>query len=520
VPEGGPYQVCVAGYGCSYPFGVGGDFSSRLGYVAFRALYYQRCGCPIIQPYASADIRPQPCHTEVYDSQSPGIEHVRIKGTEPRLSVHGGYHDAGDSDRNAYHLMVPLVLMTTYEVFHDRFTDDHFNIPDRFDGGFNVAGKGNGIPDILDEAAWGTMVWTNLQSTPRAPAGAVAWGDNAPGNANPAWGINWDQDTLRYGTETNDAVSCGLAAGVFLNLARLLQPYDAKGSADLRARGEAAYNYGNSVPGWRMKTTHQLYYAIQKYLLTGDSAASNLVNSLASRTAALKDSYNKEAGGFATDGNIWLANFFMSYLIETNRPTNPAVVQEFRRNLKAAADRALELLNGDAYPVGWPANVDPKTFNFQHGAFTSQGQLAYPCLMQWALTKEQKYIDATSQLMDYDQGLNPLGKCYMTGMGFDQVHHPHQRESAYAEQRGWGGPQPDIVVYGPVMSGDAVRDARQIPALTGLARERRYVDHLGFYQMNEFTVYQSEVFPAAIYPVLAPRGKWSAASDPFTARQK
>jgi len=33
VPEGGPYKISVKGYGCSYPFGVGGDFSRRLGYV-------------------------------------------------------------------------------------------------------------------------------------------------------------------------------------------------------------------------------------------------------------------------------------------------------------------------------------------------------------------------------------------------------------------------------------------------------------------------------------------------------
>ena len=30
VPEGGPYKIAVNGYGCSYPFGVGGDFSRRL----------------------------------------------------------------------------------------------------------------------------------------------------------------------------------------------------------------------------------------------------------------------------------------------------------------------------------------------------------------------------------------------------------------------------------------------------------------------------------------------------------
>jgi endoglucanase len=33
VPEGGPYKLAVKGCGCSYPFGVGADFSRRLGYV-------------------------------------------------------------------------------------------------------------------------------------------------------------------------------------------------------------------------------------------------------------------------------------------------------------------------------------------------------------------------------------------------------------------------------------------------------------------------------------------------------
>ncbi len=514
VPEGGPFRVCVPGYGCSYPFGVGGEFSRRLAYTAFRSLYYQRCGCAIVAPFAQADIRPEPCHTVVYDSQSPGIEHVKLNGSEPRLAVHGGYHDAGDSDRNAYHLLVPLVLMTTYEAFPSLFADGQFNIPDRFDAQFKPLGSGNGIPDILDEVDWGTMLWTNLQSTPAEGPGAVAWGDNAPGNANPAWGINWDEDRLRYGTEKGDVISCGLAAGVFMNLARLLQPFAPERGAEYQARAEAAVQYCQSM-GWQMKSTHQLYYAIQKYLLTGDAESSNLVSRLALETDALKSSYHKEAGGFVTDGHIWLPNFFMSYLLATNRPRNPVVVECFKRNLKAAADDALHRVQNAAYPSGWATNENPAAFNFQQGAFTAQGQFAYPCLMQWALTKEQKYIDAAGQLMDYVQGLNPLGKCYMTGLGSDPVHHPHQRESSYAQQRGWGGPQPGIVVYGPVVSGDAVTGARQVPGLSGLARERRYVDHLGFYQMNEFTVYQSEVFPAAVYPVLAGGGKWNRL-DPFT----
>ena len=43
----------------------------------------------------------------------------------------------------------------------------------------------------------------------------------------PNWGINFDQDTLLWGTETNDVNSTGFAAGLFMHMARLIQPYNA-----------------------------------------------------------------------------------------------------------------------------------------------------------------------------------------------------------------------------------------------------------------------------------------------------
>jgi endoglucanase len=165
VPEGGPYKIAVKGYGCSYPFGVGGDFSRRLGYVSFRSLYHQRCGCPIVEPYAW-NIKPDPCHTTI------GEARLVVTGNEPTFTAYGGYHDAGDADRRTYHMDVPVTLMTTYEAFPQLFTDDQFNIPDKFDETYHILGKGNGIPDILDEAMWGTMFWEYMQET----NGQIHWG--------------------------------------------------------------------------------------------------------------------------------------------------------------------------------------------------------------------------------------------------------------------------------------------------------------------------------------------------------
>jgi endoglucanase len=492
VPEGGPYIVSVKGYGRSYPFGVGSEFSRRLGHTAFRTLYYQRCGCPIVKPYAEHDLRPNPCHTNVFDTQQHAIaqDHVRVGPDDPRMTVYGGYHDAGDSDRLMYHMLVPTVLLTTFEAFPEKFSDGQFNIPDKFDKDYHIVGKGNGTPDILDEAVWGTLFWEYMQTT----NGGVRWGDSTMGF--PDW-VPFDRDHKPYGTMRVDDSATSYAAGLFMNLARVIKPFDSAHSRELEKRGDMA----RAAVGSRIKPAHEIYYAIQKYLLTGDEGSHARVKELAPRATAMADTYCMEAGGFTAEGNYWLANYFVSYLLQTNRPTDPTVVRTLKAALRTTADKEIAWLNSNAYPFGWAPDTDfRKQYNYGQGYSTVQGQLAFPCLMQWALTKEQKYLDAVSQLMDYVQGLNPLGKCYASGIGSDSVRHPHDRESVYAQAQGWG-PRPGLIVYGGPYTSGVVR---QLPPLDSMPRERHYIDHLGSFAMNEFTVYQTLVFPAAIYPVLAP----------------
>lgn len=493
VPEGGPYKIAVKGYGCSYPFGVGGDFSRRLGYVSFRSLYHQRCGCPIVPPYAW-EIKPNPCHTTVWQVNGPiGEARLVVTGNEPVFTAYGGYHDAGDADRRTYHMDVPVTLMSTYEAFPQWFTDDQFNVPDKFDESFHITGKGNGIPDILDEALWGTMFWEYMQET----NGAIHWGTETKGYS-PF--TTYAQDPTRFGTEVLDARSASFASGMFMHLARLLQPYASKRSAELQKHAEMAF----AAAGNAIRSSHKLYFAVEKYLLTGDPAAHEMVQELSTNALEYARTFNAPPEAFAD--RAWLASFFFSYIVAKERPTDQAVVDRFKSAIKAAADKELGYLAEHAYPVGTPSNLR------WWGSNVAQGQYAYPCLLQWALTKEQKYIDAASQLMDYTQGLNPIGKCYMTGLGFNRVHNPHDRESAFTKKQGWG-PRPGILVFGPGGSGRGV----SVPAVSGLPRERKYIDNLPSIQWSEFTVYQSLCFPSAIYPVLAQGGKYDGKSDPFKA---
>ncbi|MBN1974543.1 MAG: glycoside hydrolase family 9 protein [Sedimentisphaerales bacterium] len=516
VPEGGPYKISVKGYGCSYPFGVGGDFSRRLAHISFRSLYHQRCGCPIIEPYAW-NIKMKPCHTVIYKTNAPiGEANLRVQGTEPTFIAYGGYHDAGDADRRTYHMDVPATLLTTYEAFRDLFTDDQYNIPDIFDANYNIIGKGNKIPDIIDEAEWGTIFWEYMQEED----GQIHWGTETL-RYSPF--TTYDKEDKLFGTEVTDPRSASFGAGIFMHLARIIKPYNPKRSEELFKHAELAMKAAGESP----VPTHKLYYAVQKYLLTGDEEAHKIIKELADSAAGYADTYNAapeqfagnrfgggRRGGFGgamgggASGGAWLASFFFSYIIEKDRPTDPAVVEKFKAALKAAADKQIGYLEANAYPVGTPTNLS------WWGSNVAQGQYAFPCLLYWSLTKEQKYIDAASQLMDYAMGLNPMGKCFMTGIGFNRVHNPHDRESAYTKEMGWG-PRPGILIFGP---GLRQRNNDTIPNVSTLSRERIFVDHLDTYQWTEFTIYQSLCFPSAVYPVLAQGGKYDASKDPFAVK--
>ena len=335
---------------------------------------------------------------------------------------------------------------------------------------FNILGKGNGIPDIIDEAEWATLIWEYLQE----PDGSVHWGTETRGYPEP-FAAPMDQDTKKYGTIRIDNEATAMAAGVFMHLARLLKPYKPERSEELQQRAEKAMAY----VGDNANDQQKLYFAVQKYLLTGDNTAHQQVKELIGRFVT-SEANNPGSSNYS---NNVLAVFFYPYLIEKERPTDQKVVQQMKDILRNTADREIEIFNSFAYPVG-----NPITTRRHWGNNVNQGQHAYPCLLEWGLTKEQKYIDVVSQLMDYNQGLNPIGKCYVTGIGFDQVKNPHDRESEYTKSKGWGV-KPGIQIYGPGNLPDRI-EFTILPEITALPRERQWVDHLYTYGMNEFTIHE------------------------------
>jgi endoglucanase len=147
-----------------------------------------------------------------------------LEGTQPQLTgekrtdVWGGWHDAGDWDREGWHPNVSNVLLLAYETGPQKFRDGELNIPE----------SGNGIPDIVDEAKWGVDFYKRIQR----PDGGVSVGffeDSHPrgGETSVTDSMNWYMyaeeplATYRYAAIAGRLVSCLRIAGK----AELGKPY-------------------------------------------------------------------------------------------------------------------------------------------------------------------------------------------------------------------------------------------------------------------------------------------------------
>jgi endoglucanase len=492
VPEGGPYQIEVKGYGSSFPFAVGGEYAKRLAYVSFRGLLYERCGIEQKKPYFDHDIR-EICHTTVHVTNSPYREaKVDLSASDPIIKTHGGYHDAGDADRRDHHSIAPMALLTYYEMFPNYFSDKQYNIPDMFDADYRPIGQGNGIPDIIDEAEWGTAIYECIQEK----NGGVHAGTEC--NGYPGDSVGLDKDVKPYATLMVRNNSTALAAGLFAHMARAIKPFNKERAAELQERAERAWIFtGDSAA-----MPYHLYYLVQYYLLTGNQNIHRKLIELAPKVAAYETTHQDNPRSLP-EGKLILGAHFFSYLLQNEQPKDPGVVKLFENIIRKVADRRIAELNANLWPNG---TSEPSRW---WGSQTAQGQYADPLLMMWRLTGEQKYIDAASQLMDYNMGLNPIGKCYLSGTGFDRVEDPLHHDSYPMKLKGWG-PAPGLMVFGPSNSRQFQKEGcpTMIPDLSAVPAQRKWLDNRRNVSGCEFTVPESLAYPSAIYTILSGGGTW------------
>ena len=201
----GKYYICVPGIGRSWDFEISKHAIGRAFYKHIRGLFHQRSGIAKGPPHTNWIMGADHMNSWVskyspensdYSPTGKSFGYLNQNGTpvalnrftviyenrtNKKLKVYGGWWDAGDFQRRTFHFQIVQDLLSAYFMFPKKFSDGQQDIPE----------SGNGIPDIIDEAAWGVEVWRKAQN---AKGGVGCWleGTSQPKIDNPV------KDTQRF----------------------------------------------------------------------------------------------------------------------------------------------------------------------------------------------------------------------------------------------------------------------------------------------------------------------------------
>lgn len=399
----GTYHIHVPGLARSETFHVGGEGLRELYFHTMRAFFHQRCGQELREPWTW--VTKPACHVEVWESgrlvAGPGAIFClwkRVKPYEPRPGekknrFRGGYHDAADFDTFSYHLPATAQTLAAYEMSPSAFGDGDLNIPE----------SGNGVPDVLDEAAWGLLFHLENQE----PNGVVPLGR---GNECDAFKQNTGGKLTPYGVLPPGRNSTGMFAAVAAQFARLVRPFDARLADRHLAAARKAYDrarqHDSDVHGTKqedMRKPTLAWAAGELFATTGEAR------------------YNADYKQHVKDRSVryWWNQHLRSWAyLRTGRAEADKDIQaELRGALVAAADKQLVTMETVAYRHAAGARV---------GGWGSMvpAQQADTLLRAWAVTGEAKYFDAASLHADFQLGCNPMSKTFITAMGYRYPNRP------------------------------------------------------------------------------------------------
>jgi hypothetical protein len=504
----GAYVVAVEGVGCSFPFKIDADVYREPFRVLTRGLYHQRSGIELKEPYTNF-LRPAPGHPGVTPgfhlqySSLPVLDYGSESGSKAQidptlkgpLNAWGWYQDAGDWDSYPTHLRVAQELMIAYELNPKAFTDGELNIPE----------SGNGIPDILDEAAWLPRFCHRLRAELLAKnygtggIGLRVDGDPYGSDAKPndVGQGSWQDVNRLWIASGEDAMSTYRYAGAAAQLAfclRLSGKPDPEGVDWLKEAKEtyawaAAHTHPKDENDVRPQRT---YAAAALFRMTGDKA------------------YEAQVAHDAKSG-----------LLSGDDLYGPALYALGGSQYDDVRDRALlEKLTGailftaDSYHES--ATKRALRWAGDWGMPMLVGQQTTPLILATAIArqitrdpvKKQVYTSDLYTTSDYFLGTNALNQTWATGLG---VRHPNMVFHMDSWYIGDGKPHEGIVPYGPWRKeraqGQGPWDHDWVnktvyPEIDKWPGNERWFDDRCAPMISEFTIHQNIAPSAAIFAIL------------------
>ena len=432
----GRYYVAVPGVGRSFDFAVAPDAYAAPFAVAATGLVAQRCGIELREPWFPWNR--VACHDKgivpTTASRGAGVKLGDLPNlAEPgavKLPAKGGLHDAGDYNPRS-HLDVAQALLDAYDAAPRKFRDGQMPVPPNE--------RGNGIPDVVDEALWELRLWVGLQDAD----GGVRGGTES--NGDPNFFQTVELDTLGDYAFAKSAKASFEFAGCAAQCARILRSVGKRNAADgLLARAVKAWNWAEANP----PQTNDPKQRGEKWSSPRAYAAAHLLAATGeakyNEAFVAETPWHNDPKAPVQRDNAWdhRAAAYAYVHAVAEKDADPAIRDAVRKALVRDADDFINAVKNAAYPFirhPWAP------INWGTGAYEN---MLHPIIYAWAVTGESKYRDWIVRNCDNTLGCNPMSICWMTGFGGRRIHAP-LHNSRYSP----GGVVPGIQCEGPVQSG-------------------------------------------------------------------
>jgi endoglucanase len=462
----GKYRVAVEGIGCSWDFEIAPDVYRAAFRSVTRALYHNRSGIALTKPYTEFE-RPAPHHPKNTPGFADKLRYTRVRvqewgsegGDAQKLMADspgtlqdawGWYQDAGDWDSYVTHLRPAQELLLVYEMGPQKFTDGELNIPE----------SGNGVPDILDEAAWLPRFCYRL----RKELIAKGWGTGGVGLrvAGDAFGSDegtkpdgskfgrgsWEDTDRVYMVSGEDPWSTYRYAGVAANLAYAYQLAGVKRDPEgvdwtKEAREAFAWAQKNTRPGDEEKENrelrhHRAYAAVSLFRLTGEKG--------------FEEQFRRDTQEVQPNSVLWEISGYAPFIYalghreSAKMPRDPELLARLRAAVLATADESLGNTLGKR-ALRWGGNFYfPMLVGQQTTPWVLEGAVAYTLTRQSEPERAERYLAALYTTCDYFLGTNSLNQTWVTGLG---PRYPTAIFHMDAWYNGKGKYHPGLIPYSP-----------------------------------------------------------------------
>lgn len=504
----GRYVIAIEGVGCSWPFQIAADVYRPAFVATARALYHNRSGIALKKPYTEFE-RPAPHHPKLTPGFAGKLRYTRLRehewgsegGDAKKLLAEspgaltetwGWYQDAGDWDGYETHLRVAQELLLVYAMAPQNFTDGELNLPE----------SGNGIPDILDEAAWLPRYCHRL----RHELVKKGWGTGGLGLrvSGDAFGSDegkrpdgtlvgrgsWEDTDRIWMVSGEDPWSTYRYAGVAANLARFNKKDPQGVDWTKEARECYAWAAKNTRPGDEDAHLKEVraYAAASLFALTGEPV--------------FEKQLEADTISVTPDSLLWEQAAYAPAIYTLHGTGKPALQARLRAALLHTAEEQL-IRTPARRALRWGGNFGmPMLIGQQTTPWILEGAVGY------ALTKNPAYRAALYTTCDYFLGTNALNQTWITGVG---PRFPTQIFHMDAWYNGKGKLHPGLIPYSPWRkqreSGQGPWDAdwpnaTVYPSIDQWPGNERWFSNRCSPMASEFTVHQNIGPAAAIFGFL------------------